>query len=233
LLLLAATTGCIHVYQPMAGFHGPVVVDPQARNFGDLSLTVVCERGDLLTAAEARTLCQHVGTLFEQQGAVVTTTTSESGAGEFEFEEPAVPGEEEAPPPATDLTLELTSRELHKANDPVSWVLFFISATVVPAVTETSFAVDVTIKDESGFVLVADSLQGRLVRRMGVGAWGTNFLLDSFLREDADRITGDAAHQDLSDDLYGQLGQLLFNAKMQWQVLSQAAAAPSLPGAPP
>jgi hypothetical protein len=108
------------------------------------------------------------------------------------------------------------------ANDPVSWVLFVLSFSVVPAVTETSFAVDVIIRDESGFLLVSDSLQGRLVRRLGVGAWGTNLVLDRFLRDEDDRITGDAAHEDLSADLYGQLGQLMFNAKMQREVLSQA-----------
>lgn len=224
LLFLLATTGCVHVYQPMSGLHGPVVVDLQAPNFEDLALTVVCDRGDMLSAAEAKNLCQHVGTLFENQGARVTTLTAGELAGAFDVADPAET-EEDAATVATDLTLELTSRKLHVASEPLSWVLFLMSATVVPAVTETSFALDVTIRDESGFVLVSDSLQGRLVRRLGVGAWGTNLLLDRFLREDADRISGDAAHQDLSADLYGQLGQLMFNAKMQWEVLSQASQA--------
>lgn len=213
----------------MSGFQGPVVVDPQAPNFTDVSLTVVCDRGDLLSAAEARTLCQHVGTLFEIQGAQVTTRTAGELAGGFDLgvdeptEDPA-----DAPPP-TDLTLELTSRKLHAGDDPVSWWLFLMSATVVPAVTERSFAVDVVVRDESGFLLVSDSLQGRIVRRLGVGAWGTNVLLDRFLREDEDHVAGNAAHEDISADLYGQLGQLVFNAKMQWEVLRLASPVASEP----
>ena len=219
LFLLSMTTGCIHVYQPMSGFQGPVVVDPQAPNFQDVSLTVVCHRGDLLTAAEARSLCQHVGTLFENQGALVSTWTAADQAGALDVGGPEP--EQDDGPPAADLTLELNSRELHVANDPVSWVLFVMSSTVVPAITESSFAIDVTVRDQSGFLLVEDSLQGRLVRRLGVGAWGTNKLLDRFIRAPEDQITGDQAHEDLSEDLYGQLGQLVFNAKLQWEVLAQ------------
>ncbi len=216
----------MHVYQPMTGFHGPVVVDPQAPNFEGMALTVFCDRGDLLTAAEAKSLCRNVGTLFEIQGAQVTTYTSGEQLYAFDVGGTDTSEAQETDEPVADLTLELTSRKLHVANDPVSWALFLMSATVVPAVTESSFAVDVVVRDEHGFVLVSDSLQGRLVRRLGVGAWGTNKVLDWFWREEEDRIANsEAAHEDLSEDLYGQLSQLTFNARMQWEVLSGAATA--------
>ena len=219
------TTGCIHVYQPMTGFHGPVVVDPQAPNFEGMALTVFCDRGDLLTAAEAKSLCRHVGTLFEIQGAEVTTYTSGEQLNAFDVGEPDPSEDEEGDAPVADLTLELRSRKLHVSNDAVSWALFLMSSTLVPAITESSFAVDVVIRDESGYVLVSDSLQGRLVRRLGLGAWGTNKVLDWFWREEEDRIaSSDAAHRDLSADLYGQLSQLTFNAKMHWEMLSGVAA---------
>ena len=207
----------------MSGFHGPVVVDVTQPNLAGIAVTVVCDKGDMLSSSEAKLLCQRVATLYENQGAQVTQRTADEVGADFMVgEEP----ESDAPPPSTDLTVELVSRQLHTANDPITWWLFFMSATVVPAVTEESFAIDVTVRDQEGFVLVQDSLQGRLVRRMGIGAWGTNVLLDRFLREESDRLTGDAAHQDLSEDLYGQLSQLLFNARMQWEVLALQEPAP-------
>ena len=39
----------------------------------------------------------------------------------------------------------------------------------------------------------------------------------------SDRLTAETVRRDLSTDLYRQLSQLVFNAKMQWQVLHQGA----------
>ena len=39
---------------------------------------------------------------------------------------------------------------------------------------------------------------------------------------DEDTLGDDAAYKDLSNDLYGQLSQLVFNAEMQWRVLQEA-----------
>ena len=38
-LLATLLFGCIRVYQPMSGLHGPIVVDPGAQNLGDVSLS--------------------------------------------------------------------------------------------------------------------------------------------------------------------------------------------------
>ena len=219
-LALCLSTGCVHVYQPMAGLHGPVVVDPTVTNFPELRLAVVCDRGDLLSREEARVLCQHVGTLFENQGATVTTLA----AGERPYE--VAEEGQGSQPLLVDLEMELTSREVHSSNDPVSWALCILTASVVPAVTERTFALDVVIRDGHGFLLVADSLQGRIIRRGGVGVWATNALMDRLVRSEQDQLGGDSASQDLSADLYGQLSQMVFNAQMQARVLSQPVGVP-------
>ena len=92
----------------------------------------------------------------------------------------------------------------------------------MPAVTESSFAQDVTIRDGTGFLLSTDTLEGRLLRRFGVGAWATNKLLNRTVRSEDEKITPDSAKEDLSADLYRQLSQLVFNAKVQWRVQQEA-----------
>lgn len=214
----------------MSGLHRPAVINPQLANFQDVRLTVRCVPGGLLNPQEAGALCQKVGVLFENQGALVTTTTSEHGGledtglsadeGAEDSDDDGEDGEEIEP---ADLTLELRARELHQANHLLSWVLCLSTFTVVPGVVESTFAQDVIIRDGTGFLLVRDSLEGRLVERFGVGSWLSNKLLDLTARDDREKITGDAVNHDLSNDLYRQLSQLLFNAKMQWQVLQQGA----------
>ena len=220
--LALSSSGClVRVYQPMNGLHRPVVVDPQAANFLDVRLTVHCVPEDLLDAQEANTLCQRVGTLFENQGAQVTTTTRLHGG----LDDPlggSADAADEQQPPATALTLELRARELHQSTHPLSWLVCLGTFTLVPAVTESTFAQDVIIRDDTGSVLINESLEGRLVRYFGVGTWVGNQILDLVWRNEEDKLTGDVIHRDLSSDLYRQLSQLLFNAKMQWQVLQQS-----------
>lgn len=223
LALLSGATGCVHVYQPISGLHRPVVVDPQAANFPDLRLTVVCLPSDYVTPGEARLLCQRVGKLFENQGARVTTLTTNLRVGDdVAAEDPVEGGGAVAAEPTTDLVLELRARRLHTNNNPLSWVVCFATATLVPAVTENTFAQDVVIRDGTGFLLVSDTLQGRLVRTFGLGTWAGNKLADLFWRAKEDELSGDAAHHDLSADLYRQLSQLVLNAQMRWRVLQEA-----------
>lgn len=213
-------SGCVHVYEPMSGLHRPVVIDTHAANFTDLRLDVVCPAGGAVNSAEAQLLCDRVGKLFETQGATVTTAASR-GAGAT-GEDDAVP---EAAVPATDLVMELRSRELHTSNDPLSWILCMATATLVPAVTESTFAQDIVIRDSTGFLIASDSLQGRIVRTFGLGTWAGNALLDVVWRKKADELTEKAMTADLSADLYTQLSQILFNAKMRWRVLQEATPA--------
>lgn len=216
--LALPSLGCVHTYQPISGLHGPVVVDTTAKNFPSLSLQVVCNPGDDLSRGEARRLCEHVGTLFENQGAAVTTRIG----GEAAIEQLEDTPWEDAEPPEVDLKLELSSRQVHQSHDIVTRVLFVLTASLVPAVTEYSFALDVVVTDGSGFLLASDTLEGRIIRRIGAGVWGVNKVMDRWVREPEDTVLDDSAYKELSQDLYGQLSQMVFNAGMQWRVLQQS-----------
>lgn len=226
-LFWALTSGCVKVYQPVSGLQRPVVVDTQVANFQDVRLAVYCPPGDLVNPEEARALCQKVATLFENQGAQVTTFTTDRRLGDDVLDDdPAVAEADEAAQAALiDLAIELRGRQVHQKTDELSWVLFAGTFTLVPGVSEFTFAQDVVIRDASGFLLVSDSLQGRIIRYSGAGTWITNKILDRGWRDEEDRRIGDKPHTELSEDFYGQLSQLLFNAKMQWQVLQRASPA--------
>jgi len=213
----------VHVYQPVAGLQSPAVVDPSAANFVDLKLSVYCLPGDFLEPQEASALCQKVSLLFENQGAVVQTSTTARGLRDGDLAAELGQTDAEAGGPA-DLVLEIRSRRLHQSNDTLWWAASLSTLTIVPAITESTFAQDVVVRDASGFVLVSDSLQGRLVRRFGVGAWAGNAVLNKLLREEPDKVTQDSAGEALSDDLYRQLSQLVFNADVQRRVLQESAS---------
>jgi hypothetical protein len=214
----------VRVYQPLSGLHRPVVVDPQLPNFQDVRLTMRCFPGDLLNAQEASALCQKVGTLFENQGALVLDgdEEEEEESEESEGEETEEGEEAPAPVPTTELTMELRARKVHEANNLLSWAVCLASFTVVPGVSEATFAQDVVIRDATGSLLLSESLEGRLVLRFGAGTWLGNKLMDLTVRAPEDELTGNAVNQDLSDDMYRQMSQLLFNAKMQSQVQEAA-----------
>lgn len=219
LALLCA--GCVQAYQPLSGLHRPVVVDPRAPNLADVNLRVVCPPGDLVSAAEARHLCDRVGKLFEIQGARVTTATDRP-LRDPELGDDGAEVTAGTPTPTTDLVLELRAVETHTANNALSWMLCLATGTLVPAVTESTFAQDVVVRDGTGFLLVRDRLEGRLVRTFGIGAWAGNKIADLAWRKKEDELTAKAVQADLSADLYGQLSQLVFNARMRWQVLREA-----------
>jgi hypothetical protein len=223
--LQIVASGCVAVYQPMSGLHRPVVVDPQVANLQDVRLTVHCVPKDFLDEKGAAVLCRKVATLFENQGAEVHTITTVSRFGDPEDEELDEPETRPAVPPPTDLTVELRARRLHSAYNPLLWVLCIGTLTLVPTFGEYTFVQEVEVRDASGFLLASDSLKGRLVRYFGLGAWAGNKLLDLVWREEEDELTGDRVREHLSKDLYGQLSQIVFNAKMQWQVLQQTAPA--------
>ena len=211
--------GCIvRSYQPLSGLHRPVVVDPSAPNFQDLRLTVYCVPADHLSLQQASALCQKVGALFENQGATVATKVDASEDEDFGDDDDDDSATPDAVEPGIGLTLELRARKVHSATHPLSWAATIMSFTLVPGVTEVTFAQDVVIRDQTGFLLATDSLQGRLVTYFGFGSWGGNKLIDLLWREKEDEVVGDAASRDLSNDMYRQLSQDVFNAKLQWQV---------------
>ncbi|MFT4623595.1 MAG: hypothetical protein ACI8PZ_002251 [Myxococcota bacterium] len=214
--------GCVvRKYQPLSNLHRPVVIDPSAANFDDLALTVHCVPVGLLRGPQAGSLCQKLGTLFENQGATVTTLDT---VGRFQetFDAPAEAGAEGPATPRHDLILEVRARETHKSHHPLSWVATVATFTLVPAVYESSFAQDVVIRDGTGFLLATDTLEGRVVQRYGLGNFLITALADLGRQRDR-RLTTGVADRELSGDLYTQLSQQLFNAKLHWSVLQAAA----------
>jgi hypothetical protein len=211
--LLAAAGGCVvHTYQPLSGLHRPVVVDPTAPNFRGVHVAIACIPGELLDLSKASALCRKVGTSFENQGA--TVTTSVGGPEELD--------EDDGPLPPIDLRVELRARQVHQASHPLSWAATLVTFSLVPAISEFTFEQDVVVRDGAGFLLATDTLRGRVVHWYGFGSWASNQLLDLTVREEADEVVGDGADRDLSTDLYRQLSQTVFNAKLQADVLRAA-----------
>lgn len=206
---VALSSGCVTVYQPLTSLQQPVVVDPEVANFPGLRLLVRCHAGDYLDTSDAQTLCRNVGTLFRNQGAQVELEVPRAGRSGRDREEGAKP----------DLIVDLKARLLHEEDSAVLRVLSVFTWTLVPTIHEFTMAQDVSIRDGSGSLLVSDSLQGRFIEYMGVGVWGVNFALDLAVRPYEEEFTGDAPKREFSRDFYGQLNQLVFNARMRSLVL--------------
>jgi hypothetical protein len=201
-------SGCVTVYQPLLALQRPAVINPEQNNFDGLRLMLRCSPTDYTDSGDSEILCQNLRTLFENQGAKV----------EVEVPESDLPRREEAAS-RPDLVIELSARELHTENSALLWTLCYASATLIPAVTEATFAQDVVLRDADGFLLGSDSLQARMVRYFGLGYWAINAVMDLIVRPKEEQLTGNAAKNDFSRDFYGQLSQLAFHARMKQMVL--------------
>lgn len=215
LLVAASSSGCVTVYQPLVALQRPVAIDPQVTNFQGLRLLVRCVSDENLKPSQADRLCRNVSTLFTNQGATVELEVPRGNASAAR--DPAAKGAGASTKP--DLVMELKSRLLHEENSALLWVLSIASATLLPAITDTSISQDVTIRDSDGFLLVADALQARFVRYFSVAVWAVNGVLDLLVREPSDRVTGNSVNKEVSKDLYGQLSQLVLHARLRSEVL--------------
>ncbi len=209
-LLAMLSSGCaVTVYQPLVSLQRPVAVDPQIANFEGQRMLVRCIPGDYLEPDDAQQLCRNVRSLFTKQGAQVEVEVPRAGM--------SARGEQEGP--KADLIINLRARLVHQENSALLWTLSGLTLTLVPAITEFTFAQEVTILDSSGFQLASDTLQGRFVRYTGVGIWAVNSTLDLLVRSDEEELTGDAPKKDFSRDFHRQLSQLAFNARMRSWVM--------------
>lgn len=220
--------GCLSVtvYEPLLGLQRPVVLRTDAANFEGQRILVRCVPNDYMDSSEMDGLCGLVRTAFSNQGAEVEVEVPRDGAVREDSEERPSP---------KDLTIELSSRLLHEDNPPILWFLSYITLTLVPVITEFSFAQDVRITDGDGGLLVSDSLQGRFIKYIGAGVWAVNGLLDLAVRKEDEKINENTLKDDFSRDFYGQLSQLAFHARKRSQVLRgfSPAGAPSPPPAAP
>jgi hypothetical protein len=206
--LVALSTGCVTVYQPLTGLARPVAIDPTRENFAGQRIRVRCITGEALDEDDAEKLCRNQRALFEAQGAEVDTQVPRDGV---DLEEKG------AKPP--DLIVELKARLLHKDSSPALWVLSVATLTLVPAIIDVTFAQDVTIRDPDGFLLVADSLQARFVTQVGIAVGAANLLMDWLVRPPKERLSTGAVQDDFSRDFHGQLSQLAFQARMRSWVM--------------
>jgi hypothetical protein len=216
-LLAFALFGCVTTtYQPLVSLQRPIVVDPHVANFEGLRMLVRCVPGEALAPSDAELLCRRLRSLFQNQGAEVEVDVPRGGVSARAEEAGSKP----------HLIVDLKARALHEQDSKLLWILSALTLTLVPAVTEYTFAQDVTIRDTEGFVLATDSLQGRFVRYFGFGVWAVNGALDLVVRSEPEQLTGDGAQKEFSRDFYGQLSQLAFNAHMRSVVLRGFADEP-------
>lgn len=194
LLMAVGVAGCVDIYQPMSGLHRPIAVDIGYANFADLDISLRCRSGGALDSTQAGLICRRVARLFENQGARVAVRTG-AAAEAPEAREGEAPGEEApAGPPRAALDIEISAREVHRDS---THYLFF------EYISDYTVAQDIVIRDETGFLLVRDSLTGRFVTRLG-------FFSD--------------AEEQFSDDFYGQLSQLALNARVRRKVLLEGGS---------
>jgi hypothetical protein len=217
-IVAALVSGCVTVYQPLVSLQRPVAVDPQLANFQGQRVLVRCVSDADLAPADAMGLCLKLRSLFAVQGAEVEMQIPVEG-----------PAAGPAPPEhRPDLTVELRSRRLHEGNSKLLWILSVATLTLVPTISEFTFAQEVTIRDRDGFVLAADSLQGRFLSYFGLGVWGVNATLDLLVRSKDEKVTGGQANREFTGDFYRQITQLAFDAHMRSLVLRGFQ-----PGGPP
>jgi hypothetical protein len=222
-LLAILSSGCVTVYQPLVSLQRPVVVDPRIANFEGQRMLVRCIPGDYLEQDDAEQLCRNVRSLFTRQGAQV----------EVEIPRAGVAARDEREGAKADLIIDLRARLVHEEDSALLWALSGLTFTLVPAITEFTFAQEVTIRDSSGFQLASDTLQGRFVRYTGIGIWAVNSALDLLVRNDHEELTGDAPKKDFSRDFHEQLSQLAFNARMRSWVMRGFEESPRAPEAQP
>lgn len=197
-LIAALASGCVTVYQPVSGLHRPIAIDIDYANFDGMDIEVHCLPGPVLDKDESQDLCRRVARLFENQGAAVETSTRSGRVAPVDEDlAPDQPPEEAGKPKIRKrngaLDIELSHRLIHK--EEASRFIFW-TRTV-----EYTFAQDITIRDETGFLLVKDTLVGRFTTRLGFSS-------------DAD--------EEFSRDYYRLLSQDALNARLRRRVLVEA-----------
>lgn len=204
--------GCVTVYQPLTSLQKPTALKVSESNFAGQRMLIRCLPGEgaYHKAADAQQLCRKISSLFANQGAQVDIAVPQRGGA-------AIPERVNGARP--DLVVDLQTRLLHEENPAFMWAACVMSCSLIPGYTESSFALDISIRDADGFELASDSLQGRFVEYTGAGIWAVNRTLDLTVRDESEHLTGNAANRDFSKDLYRQLNQLAFNARVRAAVL--------------
>ena len=146
-------------------------------------------------------LCDRLAQLFENQGATVRTKLYASDDGPTNGAlTPQTSDDTSAAsstPSTMALNVEVRTRLVHV--DVIDYIIW--DQTV-----DYTFAQDITIRDETGFLLLRETLEGRFIQKLGFNS---------------DAVDAFSAHY------YGQMSQLAFNAKMRRQMLNENRIKPA------
>lgn len=212
-------TGCVTIYHPLSGLQTPTLVDPALPNFEGLRLVVRCVPGSFLEEQDADRLCRIVERAFANQGAVVETLASVNPAEDRRRQEADAPPESAVRPPTETLTLELRARELDRQRSLWRWFFCIFTLTLYPARSEYSFSQEAIVRSEDGALLARAELDGRIVRYYGLGYWASNGLANLLLRDDDEDISNATFKLAFSGDMFGQLSQMVYNARWRQRAL--------------
>jgi hypothetical protein len=199
----------VTVYQPLVALQRPTAIDTDAQNFERQRMLIRCIPSDGLKPDDAQLLCGRLRTLFTSQGAQVEVEVPQRGG----------PPSNEAGAAKPDLIVDLKGHLVNSQDNGLLWIVCALTFTLVPAVSEYTYAQDMTIRDANGFQLASDRVEARFVRYFGVGIWAVNSTLDLLVRSEDEKLTGEVSSKDFSRDFYRQISQVAFNASMRALVM--------------
>lgn len=214
-------SGCLSVtvYQPQKGIHRPVVIEPAEHNFTPLRILFRCHADDEdLPTADAAKLCSTLAEDFRRQGAKVDTVVP---SGKNYIEPEVFDGRK------PHLVVEIESFIDHHYAYSFSAAASILTLTMIPSIEEWTFSQRVVVFGADGSVLAEDTFQERFVEYGGLGVWTANVLLNWLAREESEQISDEQAQRDFTNDFYGQLRQLAFNAKIRSETLGITPPTPS------
>lgn len=230
--LSVALTACVTTYHPLGTLQRPVAVDPQSANLEGVRILVRCLPTDELEASGAAGLCRRLRALLANQGAVVDVEVRSALGG---LGPPAAPPVVQGSP--ADLVLEHRIFATEPANLWATAYLAAFTLTLFPLVNDRTFTHEIVIRDGRGALLAEERYDARFVETLSAPYWLLNWLLDGFIRPKSEALVGDGHQRDFSRDLYAQLSQITFNARMRSEVLNglqpTTPATPATPATPP
>ena len=193
-LAVWACCGCITVthYHPLSGLQRGYAIDSKQTNFTGLKLRVACIEDAFVNASMAGRLCERVRAAFEGQGATLL--------------------EEEAPG-IEDYKITLRAKELYLFRNGWMWPVSIALLTLFPVEQEWAIEQDVSVARADGTPVARKTFQARFVWYWGAGYWALNKIFNWTVRSAAEKAGEDAVRRDFSRDFYGNLAQIVYNAR--------------------
>ena len=198
----------VTLYHPEQGLHQPTVVNLHAPNLSGAKIRVTCIANEYVTASEARKVCRNVARMLRNQGAETAVFVPRNRGRTSRVRKSSA-----------DLEIEIRSR-IHRSHfDNIAAAFSCCTCALTPTRMEQAYIHSVRVRGRNGVVLSENRMQSRFVQYTGCGVAGINALLDLFFRQEHEKLGGDVAQRDFSNDFYRQIAQQTFNAKMRSDVL--------------